>query len=184
MENRSYAKLVPEAQRGDISAFRGIFDALHDRLYAFASGRLASNEDAIDVVQDTLIDLWKELPRFTYRTDEEFLGFVFVILKRKISRRYVPQERRQSSLEQVLEETGESSILDRVIPEYEDHRHLLRAVSELGEDAQEVIRLRNWSELTFKEIAIALSITETAAKVRHHRAIEALREKLRTYGYA
>lgn len=175
--------LVHDASQGDKQAFKPLFETLHGRLFSFVRSRMAREEDAIDVVQELFIDLWKELPRFAYRSDEEFLGFLFLILRRKIAKHYKRNEGKNESLEEVLLQSGETTMTEHDIPIYEDYRYLEKALNELPPATQEILRLRNWSQLSFAEISATLNIKESAAKVRHHRAIEALRNKLQSYGY-
>ena len=77
---------IKDAQTGDTGAFKVIFDELNDRLFGYALLQTKNRDDALDVVQDTFIDLWHALPSFTYQHDEAFYGFIFIILKRKIYR--------------------------------------------------------------------------------------------------
>jgi RNA polymerase sigma-70 factor (ECF subfamily) len=183
MKERSLAESVGRAQRGDQEAFRVLFDALHDRLFGYASAHVRSRESASDLVQETLVDLWKELPRFRYQSDGKFYSFVFLILKRKLAKHYGKEARAHESLDERQEILGDTDDAIAVLPEYEDHRRLMKAFEMLSETSKEILSLRNWSDLSFKEIAETLNIGESAAKVRHHRAINELREILIAQGY-
>ena len=182
MTDRSLADLIALAKEGNQDAFRGIFDRLHGRLLAYARGHVTDKESAQDLVQDTMVGIWDALPSFEYRGDESFLAFVFMILKRAIMKTYGKEERKPLSLEAILEESGDR-LMPKETPEYEDHRTLLRVLGELSEGTRNVLTLRYWSGLSFQEIAQTLEINESAAKVRHHRAMNELRESLAQYGY-
>ena len=162
--------LVEEARDGRADAFREIFNQFSDRLYAYAISRTASKEDAMDAVQDTFVDLWGALDKFQYRSDEEFGGFIFKILKRKISRHH--RSRR------VTISIEDSDIDVGYEIEVEDYRFVTSNVEALTPKYREVLKLRYWAQMSFGEIASALNIKEGAAKVRHHRAIEKLKEKI------
>lgn len=178
--NRTLGEHIAKAKKGDRSSFRVIFDLLNSRLYAYAVSHTSDREEAYDLVQETFIDLWKQLPRFHYRSDEEFLGFVFLVLKRKIVRRYKKRQTQTVSLDAYIEQVGETVEMSES-PEYQDHRVLLKHLDRLSAAAKEVLVLRYWSELSFKEIAEVLKINESAAKVRHHRALEVLRTYCEQY---
>ena len=80
--------LIEGARNGSTEAFREIFNQFSNKLYAYSLARTVSKEDALDVVQDTFVDLWGTLDKFQYRSDEAFGGFVYKILKRKIARHH------------------------------------------------------------------------------------------------
>jgi len=165
---KNLESLIEEARKGRTDAFREIFNQFSDKLYGYAISRTASKEDALDVVQDTFVDLWGGLQRFQYRSDEEFGGFVFKILKRKISRQH--RARRGDLSLYDVDEAYEIEV--------EDYRFVTSNVDTLSPKYQEVVRLRYWAQMSFGEIASALNIKEGTAKVRHHRAIEKLKENL------
>ena len=177
MESPTLGELVQSAKNGDRLAFRGIFATGNDRVFRFLLGQLGDREDALDVLQEVFIDVWKGLPRFTYRSDEEFWGFVFLIARRKVfavrahaHKRNVPVA--NDTLE-ALHEQQSSEITHR-----DDHHPLILAMKNLSALSREVLGLRYWSELSFKEIGIAMSISENNAKVRHHRALKELQTYL------
>jgi len=169
-QSNNLQSLVEEARNGSTDAFREIFNQFTDRLYGYALSRTASKEDALDAVQDTFVDLWGGLGKFEYRSDEEFGGFVFKILKRKISKGH-RLRRGDISLEDLGANEGYEI-------EVEDYRFVMENVNSLSPKYGEVVRLRYWSGLSFPEIASVLNIEEGTAKVRHHRAIAKLRENI------
>ncbi len=182
MNERTLASLVEEAKDGDQGAFRQIFDRLHGRLFSYARGHVSDRDVAIDVVQDTMIGIWEALPTFEYRSDEAFYAFAFMILKRGLMKTYGKATRAPASLDAMMEELGDR-VLPKETPEYEDYRTLTKVLETLSDGSRDVIMLRYWSELSFAEVAETLGINESAAKVRHHRAMNELRETLTTYGY-
>jgi RNA polymerase sigma-70 factor (ECF subfamily) len=182
MSERTLASLVEEARDGSQEAFRHIFDRLHGRLFSYARGHVSDKELAQDVVQDTMVGIWEALPNFEYRSDESFYAFAFMILKRGLMKTYGRSARTPVSLDAMLEEIGDR-VLPKETPEYEDYRTLTKVLETLSDGARDVIMLRYWSELSFAEVAETLGINESAAKVRHHRAMNELRETLSTYGY-
>lgn len=167
--------LVSEARDGSEEAFREIFEFLNDRLFLYTLSHARNREDALDIVQETFVELWGGLSKFSYRSDEEFYGFTFTILKRKLYRYYKKTKHNTANIED--HEINASYEMEK-----EDYRHLLKNLGSLAEKYQETLRLRYWSGMTFGEISSILGITESAAKVRHHRAIQKLQANLNDYG--
>jgi len=167
IESTELQRLIERAAEEDTGAFQAIFELLSDRLFRYALSQTKSRDDALDVVQEAFIELWKALPRFSYSSREEFYGFVFIILKRRIYRC-----RRKAV---VSIELKEHNIADSYAVEVEDYRYLEKNLKKLPKNYQELLRLRYWSALTFREIAAFMNIKEGTAKVWHHRAIKSLR---------
>jgi len=173
------ANAVQKTAQGDRAAFRTVFDAANDKVFRYLLGQLHNREEALDVLQDTFIDIWKALPKFHYRSDEEFWGFVFTIARRKVFaiRKNATRTGQvlvdNEALELMDEERSESAVTYS-----DDHSMLLDALAKLSDTSHEILKLRYWSELSFKEIAITIDTSENAAKVRHHRALKELQTHL------
>jgi len=165
--------LVTRSQEGDPEAFRGVFNALNKRLFAYATSRSHSREDALDITQETFIELWKSLRKFKYKTDEELYGFVFIILKRRIYHHYKNKKETLS--------INDETILESYELEHEDHRHMMQAINSLADKYKDLLKLRYWSDMTFREIALVLNTNEATAKVWHHRALQKLKIHLAHY---
>ena len=170
--------LVEKAQNGDRDAFKEIFDRLSDRFFAYTFSRTSNRDDALDISQEAFIELWNSLKRFKYRSDQSFYGFLFKIIKRKLYQ-YYKKKQKIISLD-VLDEKQ----LVQPAAKQNDYGYILGYVNTLTSKNQDIIRLRYWSQMTFNEIAAVLNITETAAKVRHHRALQKLKINLTKDNYA
>lgn len=160
-------KLVEDAQNGEKEAFKEIFDGTSNRLFAYALSHTQNRDDAMDIVQDTFIDLWKALKKFKYSSDQEFYGFVFLVLKRKLAKYYKSKPKTVELDEQTMGGTYDL--------EYEDYRYLMKSVGSLSAKYQDVLKLRYWSDMTFAEISSILNVKEATAKVWHHRALQKLK---------
>ncbi len=161
------------AGAGDREAFRDVYESSNDKVFLFLLGQLGDREVALDILQDTYIDLWKSLAKFQYKSDEEFWGFLFTIARRKV---YAQRKRAKNANVPVDQETLEylhESTHPGSSPPTLD-RALYGALEKLSALSREVLNLRYWSGLSYREIAIALQTTENTAKVRHHRAIKEL----------
>jgi len=164
-------ELLERAQKRDAQAFQEIFELLSDRLFKYAFSRSKSRDDALDIVQEAFVELWKALEGFTFHSEKEFYGFVFIILKRRIYRYH-----KNSTTSVELEEHHIAENFDDI--EIEDYRYLEKNIKKLPKNYQELLRLRYWSALTYSEIASFMNIREGTAKVWHHRAIKSLRGNL------
>ena len=174
-EERALKALISESVRGDEDALNGLSKAIMRPLFPYLRSRAHRRDDALDALQDTLVDVWKSLPRFSYTTDAAFFKFVFTIGKRKLAR--IQQMRmREKPL------TDEHDVADMdVLPDARDGALVSRALQTLSGKDKDIITLRYWSGLSFLDIGRILSMSEGAARVRHHRALGELKKTLEPY---
>lgn len=170
--NKTLKRTVERAQNGNTRAFKTLFDSLSDRLFAYTVSHTKNRDDALDIVQETFIDLWSALPTLEYRSDESFHGFVFIILKRKLYKTY-EMSKKTISIEEIE--------MQYELQVNEDYRYLHKKIKILTPRYQELIKLRYWKGLPFQEIANVLDIPEATAKVWHHRAVQKLKGNVEKY---
>lgn len=153
----------------DQNAFREVYDITVDRVFRYVFLRTKDRSLTKDVVQEIYLSLWKSIPKFTFKSEEEFYGFLWKIVKRRIikARKKIKDN---ISIEEVYDIPHDHSF-------NEDYRFLFKILSSLKKRMRLVIELRYFSGQSFKDISETLGITESNAKVLHHRAIKLLEEK-------
>lgn len=62
-----------------------------------------------------------------------------------------------------------------------EHQHLKEAIERLSATDQLIIALRDVEQLTYAQIATRLDVSETACRVRHHRAIARLADQVQDH---
>lgn len=176
MEEKSALEaLIQRCVNGEEESLRELTRAISAPLLPYLLSRTPRREDALDALQDTLVDVWQSLPRFTYRSDAAFFKFVFTIGRRKLSR-----TRAMRIHEEALPDTHDVADMDA--PSSPEERIVVsRALTGLSERDREIVMLRYWSGLPFSTIASILSMTEGAVRVRHHRALRDLEGTLTPY---
>ena len=76
---------VREAKDGDPEAFSKLYEMVYKDLYKFALYTLKNTYDAEDIVSETIIAAWKEIPKL--RRAEAFHAWIFRILTNKCKKR-------------------------------------------------------------------------------------------------
>lgn len=166
--------LIEKSVTGDAGSFRTLVEHLDGKLFGYVRSRTNTREDALDTLQDVLVDVWKALKTFEYCTDAGFYRFVFTIAKRHLYRVY--RKPHTTSLEDVEDISGQG-LVDTV----EDSDALARALGTLDATARDIVTLKHWSGFSFGEIGTLLAMKEDAVRVRHHRALEKMRNILETH---
>jgi RNA polymerase sigma-70 factor (ECF subfamily) len=167
------AELVQLCSQGDTKAFSRLYEHLNQKIFGFLVSRLPERVDAMDIMQDIFLDLWQALTRFTYKSDKQFYSFVFIIAKRKISKFYHNRK--------LTVEFSDEYVQGNYTTAPVEINNLMQLVNKLKQKYQDVVRLRYWSEMSFSEIGNYLGIGESAAKVRHHRALKQLQSIAKEY---
>lgn len=164
-------KAIATAQEKDESdRFRPLYNLVVDDIFRFIRPRVAQRADARDMSQRILVELWKALPRFTYRSDKQFYEFLYTIARRKLARYYKEEKRAGRVRESDYHEPVATMDTEHVSAVSIAHT----AMRKLSKKEQDVVILRYWHEYSFAEIGETLSVSEQAARVRHHRAIQKL----------
>jgi RNA polymerase sigma-70 factor (ECF subfamily) len=171
--------LVAAARGGDRGAFDELVRRTHRDTLRLALRLTADPEDARDVVQDAYLRAYRGLRRF--RGDAQFTTWLYRITANCASTHAARRARHRH------DELDDSELLVDERPESDPvasaemgvlRRDLDAAIAELPPRLRAVVVLRDVYDLPHEAIAAELGISETAAKVRLHRARLRLRERL------
>ena len=164
--------------------WRSCFERLGPRLLLFARQWLPSLADAEDAVQEAFIRFWRK-----HQGLQDNQGLLFAAV-RSAALDHLRREGRRVRREQAAffdagavmntEPTGSLfSAPDASAQSSEEQNRLLEsALRQLPAEQREVLTLKVWGELTFAEIADALSIPQNTAASRYRYALCTLRKLL------
>lgn len=166
-------KLVLE---GNQHAFREIVELYAPRVLAFCRARLHSEEEAQDAAQEVFIRAYKSLS--TFRRGENFASWLFAIAANNVRTHFRIHALRQKNEAIIQQWHTEDRMFD---PEEEAELALQKsalrnAVQSLSEDLRKPVALYYFAELSVRETAQVLDISEEAVKSRLFRARHQLRE--------
>jgi RNA polymerase sigma-70 factor, ECF subfamily len=177
--------LIAALQQGDQAALATVFEHYSHKIYRLALRILHDEQQSDGVVQDTFLKLIEHIDTFEGRSSigtwlyrvayNEALGRV---------RRVKPQLDMDTLQEDAL---MPACLIDwQTLPEQalnsrEALTQMENAVAALSPTLRAVFELRDVEELSTRETAEILDISEAAVKVRLHRARLALREYLVVY---
>ncbi len=169
-------EIVAAARSGDREAFAALVRATHDRTYTLAFRLTGNEEDARDVVQETYLRAYRGIERF--RGEAQVTTWLYRITANCATNQLGSRRRHRHEPLDVIAEapdpTPATDPVDRAVAT--DLRVALEtAIAELPPRLRAVVVLRDVYDLPHEAIAAELGITETAAKVRLHRARRALR---------
>ncbi len=194
-------RLLELAKNGDQAAFEEIFRRHRARLrraIAFRMDRrVAARVDASDVLQETYLEAFKRLPKYLQQQTMPFYLWLCWIAREKVlalHRRHLGADKRAVTHEApLLPADSSATFVSVVIAGHEPSpsqalaktelaERLRVALSQLDDDERELILWRHFEQLSARDMAQLLEISEAAASKRYIRAVERLRATLMDLG--
>ncbi|OGG87693.1 hypothetical protein A2592_00970 [Candidatus Kaiserbacteria bacterium RIFOXYD1_FULL_42_15] len=167
--------LINGSAKGDTFSCQKLYDHLVDKVYVYVRYRTSTNEQATDLTQDVFIDFFAALPSFFYQSRAQLYAYVFVITRRKLARHYADANMQMKKNSVEFDEEFMSLPADQGLSDNKEvGLDVKQALGTLDEQTREIVVLHHWSRYTFGEIARLLKLTESAVRVRHHRALKTL----------
>ena len=182
--------LLERARRGDRDAFAELVARHQDALYTMALRLLGRPEDAADVVQETFLRAYVNLPRLRGLAVRSWLFRVAVNASRDVQRRAVrrPTTSLEDSAGKVIDLPDPALGPDASAEARERSAALRDALLGLPDDFRQAIVLRDVNDLAYDEIAAVLRVPLGTVKSRISRArsllADALRDQAALFGLA
>lgn len=177
-------RLMLAAKRGDPQAFDMLVESLRGRAFHVARALVGSHDDAMELSQEAFLKVYRS--RETFREGEPFLPWFHRIL-RNTCFSFLRDNKRAKSLTAKSHEDQEDfdfEIVDEepgpteAIVANERAQSFWKAFRLLGARDREILALRHFKELSYKEIASALGVPEGTVMSRLFHARRRLREQL------
>ncbi len=166
-------ELIRQASRGDPEAFETLYQRHRDWVHRLAWRFTGDPQDALDVLQETFIYLFRKLPDL--RLTAALTTFLYPVVKHlslNLRRRRTGQ----------ADEDLLAAIPDRAAAPT-SRTELAAALAALPAEQREVVLMRFVDDMTLDEIARALKVPTGTVKSRLHRALESLHRDPRTQDY-
>jgi RNA polymerase sigma-70 factor, ECF subfamily len=199
LDDRTTAELLRKAGSGDQSAVQRLFTENRERLKQMVrlrlDRRMTARVDPSDVVQETLAEAVRRLPKYIDEQPIPFYPWLRQIAWERLTklherhitakRRAVGREERQPPPlpDESIQELAERFVASGTNPSErlvrdELKRRVHAALAELSVTDRELLVLRYLEQLSPREARIVLGIGEEAFAKRHLRAIQRLRRVL------
>ena len=168
------ALLVTNYIAGDENALSVLINRHQSKIYGFIYSKLADRDLADDVFQDTFIKVIKTLKSNSYNEEGKFLPWVM-----RIAHNLIVDHYRKNKKMPMLRETEEFSIFNILTDSSPTIESLLisdviekdvqKLILELPDDQKEVLMMRIYQDLSFKEISeiTGVSINTALGRMRY-----------------
>ena len=191
MPDSGDAQFVRRLKEHDPSAMDEMVERFSNKIFNLAIGLLKNEEDASDVVQDTLLQVIEKIE--TFRGESQLsswiyriaINFAYMRIRKNKRNEYIPIEDNmpqfQKSGMHARPVNNWAEKADDAL-ERKETRELIQAnISKLSEKYRTVLVLRDIDGFSTEEVAEITGMTIPAVKSRLHRARLFLREKLADY---
>ncbi len=170
--------LVRQAQEGSREAFLALYERYLNKVFSRVKSRVPA-QDAEDVTQEVFIALVRSLNNFEHRS--RFSTWLYTIVNRSIADFYRKRQRSGAAPSVNLEDAESTLPASTLEDEHIGERmQIQRAFNNLKEHYREIILLRFVDGMSFAEIAAHRRESFEATKSLYRRAIEAMRDQIRT----
>lgn len=173
--------LVSEYINGSERALEVLILRHKMKIFNFINSKVMDRDTAEDIFQDTFIKVIKTLKRGVYNEEGKFLPWVMRIAHnlvidffRKSNRISVFENRDEFDIFQLISDdmpNMEGEMIDRQVV-----NDLQKLIVELPEDQKEVLTMRMYKDMSFKEIAESTGVSINTALGRMRYAIINLRK--------
>jgi RNA polymerase sigma-70 factor (ECF subfamily) len=195
--------LMRRAVQGDQDAWGQLLESQRPRLRRMVElhmdHRLSARFDSSDVVQEALADAVRKLPMYFRDRPLPFYPWLRRLTRERLihfQRRHMHAQQRSVAREEAQElSLADESVLelaDRVLSRgsspsarlrrEEDRTRVHAALDELSPSDREILVLRHLEQLSPREIAAVLGVSEPVVYTRHLRALERIRRLLEDLG--
>jgi RNA polymerase sigma factor (sigma-70 family) len=179
MDNQELALLVEKAQAGDVEAFAQMYNVVSKSLYYYALKMTRNEHDAKDVVQETMIEVYKHLGEL--KNPGALKAYVNSVAYRRSINLINKNKRQQSDdIDDFIDlSVEEDEFLPQSYAESKERReYIIRLVDELPDAQKTVVLLYYYNQLSSKEIADMLDIEDGAVRARLNRARATLKQRI------
>lgn len=174
-QDDALTKLVAAVRIGNQDAIGALYEKTYSQVYCTVKSMIKDEDAVLDIVQDTYIKAFAYLDSF--EGDTKFLPWVRQIaantardwLKKKRPMLFAELgsgDEQDTPVEELFADERGENLPDQIIDQEETKRLIREIIEDLPEDQRAAIGMFYYEEMSVKEIADAMGVSESAVKSR------------------
>ena len=175
-------ELVLNYQRGDVASFEILVDRYQNKIFSYILMLVKDKQLADDIFQDTFLKIIRTIKAGVYKEEGKFIQFAMRIAHNLIID-YFRKSKRLPMVDPTKEDYDmldnarfqDPSIEEQIVTE-QIHDDLRKMIEYLPEEQREVLVMRMYDDMSFKEIADATNVSINTALGRMRYALINLRK--------
>ncbi|MDP4687950.1 MAG: sigma-70 family RNA polymerase sigma factor [Salibacteraceae bacterium] len=181
--------LVSQYLAGNEAAFEILLRKHKDRVYGYIKMMVKDGQLAEDIFQDVFVKAVLTMKRGQYNEEGKFLPWVLRIAHNLVIDTFRKNKRfptvdggEDFDIFNVIKDDGKA--IDEVMIEDQIHTDINKLIEFLPDEQKEVLKLRHFSEMSFKEIAEETNVSINTALGRMRYALINLRKLIEEHNIA
>jgi RNA polymerase sigma-70 factor (ECF subfamily) len=165
--------IIAQVKAGDAEEFGVLYDAYFKKIYNYLFYRTHDKEITEDLTSATFFKAINGLNGFDERKGN-FSAWLYRIARNSLYDHF-RANKITSSIDEMEEVSGDSDVeVETIDRELSDK--VKKLLETLSSDQREIVTMRIWDDLSYKEIATAMGKSEASCKVAFHRAMTNLKK--------
>ncbi len=166
-------ELLEKVKKGDKQSFEIIINKIYKRLYVIAKARLMDEQEAQEVVWDSILTVYNKL--WSLRDVNKFNSWITKIVVNNCNN--IIRKRKIREVEFEYESVAGNTALDDEHVDIEDNIDFFDLLSGLNNDERTIVAMYYSEEYTTKEISEVLKINESTVRSKIKRAKQKIKSR-------
>lgn len=178
---RSDIILFRQIQANDRLALNTLFAQHYEKLCRFANTYLRQPPEAEEIVADVFVYLWKN--RHQLSIEKNLKSYLYISVRHAALAALKRQQPLYEDIDDILLETDFADVAtpEQTLVHKELQQHIDLAIGALPHRCKQVFMMSRFDDLTYREIAEILNISENTVENHLVRALGHLRKALKQY---
>jgi RNA polymerase sigma-70 factor (ECF subfamily) len=181
--NLEETEVISRCQQGDQEALKEIFDKYHKKVYRIAYGVVRHREEALDIVQEVFIKLFRSIKNF--KGQSHFYTYLYRMVmntaidhSRKMGKQFISSLDEEGSFEPSDKAEREP---EKILLQKELEERVKWAMQKLPHEQRAALIFRDVEGLSYQEMAEAMGCSIGTVMSRLHYGRKRVQELLRDY---
>jgi RNA polymerase sigma-70 factor (ECF subfamily) len=163
--------------------FEDVYEQMADKIFRFVLLRVSNREEAVDLVEEVFYKFWQTIISGGQLHSEP--AFLFAIARNKVIDWY--RKKKPVSLDQMIDSALDEEREPFQLVDVEacnnmkistEAKFVVMSLQKIAPQYREILQMRFVDDLSIKEMAQILGVTENAVSLRLNHGLHKLREKL------
>jgi RNA polymerase sigma-70 factor (ECF subfamily) len=168
-------QLIAQCQKGDLEKFGLLYDKYIKKIYDFIYYKTTHQETAEDLTSQTFFKAMDKIGGFDC-SKGTFPAWLYRIARNTVIDFYRTR-RKEANIDDVWDLSGNED-LERDIDSKEKLAQVEKYLAKLKGEQRDIIIMRVWQSMPYKEIAAAMGKSEASCKMVFSRTIRTLRKEM------
>ena len=174
MEN-SESQVIARIKNGELNQFGTLYDFYIKKIYNFVYYKTMHKETAEDLTSQTFFKALDNIQKFD-ETKGSFSSWLYRIARNTVID-YYRTKKSNTNIEDVWDLSGDDDI-EKDIDAWQKLKQVQEYLQNLKADQREIVVMRLWDQLSYKEIAEITGKTIASCKMTFSRVMTKLREDM------